>query len=1150
MARRFDELQGSLDSVSRQSPRFDALQSSIEAISRQVEAARADAGERADQQLVAMRQIESLRRDLDDLSRAIGDLAPRASIAAIETALRDLAHRIDVQRDRGVADVSLAPAERIAGELRAVIRDLDPTPVVRNLHADVLTIGRRLDELAAPGAGDAEALRELSAQTREVKELLTALAARPLPVEKLETRVLDLTQRVDSLALTGVKGAGGKDIGDVAKAIRSIVETETGKGFQAFNQRLERLSAKLDEALAKSGGKRFDEINERIDQLGKSLAQRIDRAGAQKALDTTPLEDLVAKLAKKIDSALDSKGASPAFDELGQKIEKLEARLADPAAAASIARIESMLAKPGHERHLADLSQRIDLLHKSLASRAEQAGAARDGDGIRHVEELAKELGSKIDAAMRPGAGARDFESLERQIEQLSRKLDRLDDNSTTAKLDELLARPLQSKQLHEIAERIDFLHTSLATRIEEGARSRVETSNSELAALVEQLTKKMNSALDPVVDASAMQSLEKQIQNLARRLDRTDENGAALFSIERKIAELFQRIEETRTATTEAAEQAVRRATQEILREAATANPGALNEMVERQIADIRKSQDDSGVRTHETLIAVHETLERVVDRLAVFEDELSEIRDGSPVGAAPPPRPAPSEAPRRASSPPAATMAAERPAPRSANIDDDEEDIDDLLIEPTPAPAARREPSLSVRPGPAAAAPAGERSTQSDFIAAARRAAQQAALDAEAAEAQKNRRATDRKDAKSAAAPAASVGGLAKVGASLAARKRPLLLGLGALVLLVGAYQVARIGIEGREHAETAAHSAHVDAAVEPPQTGASAPADADAAPKEAAAPNIAAPPPPKFMTPQQAPPLAPEPGARGAGPSVARPPMLSVPPGDPPAQNIAPKPGRSAGAEGALDQTPVASIERPGVSPQDALAAIRALAGQGDAAAQYELGSRYVEGRGLGRDAKAAAQWYEKAAAQGLAPAQYRLGALYEKGVGVERDYERAKALYQTAAQAGNARSMHNLAVLLAEGGGGKPDYVAAAEWFRKAAELGVRDSQYNLAILCARGLGVPQSLPQSYAWFAAAAAQGDADAGKKRDEVGARLDSKDLASAKALTDAFRPRQPNRQANDVAAPEGGWENAVGKAPAARPDARPAGKAKISRI
>jgi len=274
----------------------------------------------------------------------------------------------------------------------------------------------------------------------------------------------------------------------------------------------------------------------------------------------------------------------------------------------------------------------------------------------------------------------------------------------------------------------------------------------------------------------------------------------------------------------------------------------------------------------------------------------------------------------------------------------------------------------------------------------------------------------------------------------------------------------------------------------------------------------------------------------------------PTTTSPNGATPPRMIAPRTENTP-----VDSTPVGSIG--GLNPLgagDAIGVIKSMAQQGDAAAQYELAVRYVDGRGVARDAKTAAQWFEKAAGQGLAPAQYRLGSLYEKGVGVERDYARAKKYYQSAAGAGNARAMHNLAVLLAENGdGGKPDYAAASQWFRKAAEFGVRDSQYNLAILYARGLGVGQSLPQSYLWFAAAAEQGDADAGKKRDEVAARLDSKDLSTAKALAASFKAREPVREANDVLPPKGGWESM--KDPAAglaKPSARPLQKSKVSAI
>jgi localization factor PodJL len=264
------------------------------------------------------------------------------------------------------------------------------------------------------------------------------------------------------------------------------------------------------------------------------------------------------------------------------------------------------------------------------------------------------------------------------------------------------------------------------------------------------------------------------------------------------------------------------------------------------------------------------------------------------------------------------------------------------------------------------------------------------------------------------------------------------------------------------------------------------------------------------------------------------------------------LAPKPGGKSAASEQQDNMPVGAINGPAASPQETAATLKMLATRGEAAAQYELGVRYSDGRGLPRDGKAAVQWLEKAAEQGLAPAQYRLGSYYEKGAGVDRDYAKARSYYQQAAENGNARAMHNLAVLCAEGNDGKADYAAASDWFRKAAEFGVRDSQYNLAILYARGLGVSQNMTQSYMWFAIAAAQGDQDAAKKRDEVGARLDSKDLAAAKSLVDGFKPRPLKSEANEVTPPRGGWESIKFQEinPVAKPNGGPAGKPKVSQL
>ncbi|MEA2928833.1 MAG: localization factor PodJL, partial [Hyphomicrobiales bacterium] len=206
-----------------------------------------------------------------------------------------------------------------------------------------------------------------------------------------------------------------------------------------------------------------------------------------------------------------------------------------------------------------------------------------------------------------------------------------------------------------------------------------------------------------------------------------------------------------------------------------------------------------------------------------------------------------------------------------------------------------------------------------------------------------------------------------------------------------------------------------------------------------------------------------------------------------------------------------------------------ALRNAAASGNAAAEYEIGLRYSEGKGVPANLELAVHWFERAAQQGIAPALYRLGSLYEKGQGVKKDLNKARTLYLQAADKGNAKAIHNLAVLYAEGIDGKPDYRIAAQWFRKAADRGVADSQYNLGILYARGIGVEQNLAESYKWFALAANQGDQDAVKKRDDVAARIDQQSLVAAKLAVQTFAVDAPPEDAVTVKAPPGGWDRAT---------------------
>ncbi|MFC1457378.1 hypothetical protein ACETIH_11745 [Microvirga arabica] len=207
-----------------------------------------------------------------------------------------------------------------------------------------------------------------------------------------------------------------------------------------------------------------------------------------------------------------------------------------------------------------------------------------------------------------------------------------------------------------------------------------------------------------------------------------------------------------------------------------------------------------------------------------------------------------------------------------------------------------------------------------------------------------------------------------------------------------------------------------------------------------------------------------------------------------------------------------------------PAEVPAGLRQVALSGDAAALYEIGARLSEGRGMVEDLAAAVRLFERAAQAGLPPAQERLAAMFEQGLGVGRDLKQAVFWYERAALGGHVRAMHNLATLLTSGASGKPDYATALRWYNEAAEAGFRDSQFNTGLLLTRGIGSKPNLPKAFQWFSLAAAQGDAEAGRRRDELAARLSSADLKNAKAAIDLWRPRAIDPIANEPppAAPE----------------------------
>ena len=238
----------------------------------------------------------------------------------------------------------------------------------------------------------------------------------------------------------------------------------------------------------------------------------------------------------------------------------------------------------------------------------------------------------------------------------------------------------------------------------------------------------------------------------------------------------------------------------------------------------------------------------------------------------------------------------------------------------------------------------------------------------------------------------------------------------------------------------------------------------------------------------------------------------------------------------ATAAVNETPIpVGFELP-VEFSQVTAELKAAIQNGEPAAMFELGKRYTDGVGVEKDLAKAAVWYERAAEVGFAPAQYIIGNFNEKGLGVEQNPELAAEWYQKAAKGGNIIAMHNLAVLTATPNAlsAEPDMATAFKWFSNAADYGVRDSQVNAGIFHTKGFGTDVNLVEAYKWFAIAAKAGDKDAGNKRDVITNAIQPDQLEIAKSLVKDWQPLEVVTAANEVPVNEAwGSAQALAQAP-----------------
>ena len=995
--------------------------------------------------------LDALNKRLEQITEAVSGLPESLSLRSLEEKVRVLATALDhfaSQHDQKSFDTLALIEERLDEISRAIVASsaaastphFDAEPFER-IEARIASLARQVEELT-DDRPVVEVISRLNVLAQRVDELAARGKGPDRAMERLGKQIAAVAERIEHMPST-------PDISPILRGIeerfavlsqaldrRQDAAVEYGQNlFRDLEQRLSEVAGRIDATRPSvDTDQLMREIESRFMSLSESLDRRQENAMEQ---GETLFRDLERRL-EQVAARLDERQSSPAFDDSGI-MTAIDERFAELARKLETPRPEAGGAAMKHvEARLEDISSRLE-------SSAAQI-AMIDPAIIRDLESQVAELSAHL---ARPSAPLPEREDIGPRLEELER--------SIAAGRDNILEAAREAAQ------------QAVASLPASGAEAVAVKGLAEDLKALEALTRRSDERNTKTFEAihDTLLKIVDRLGSLEQETDATPAPAIASTGAPAATAPAMMRVDEAPSIETDdafppfdAAHEAPsgpapRRSPAEAAAAAAVAAMGSV---------------DGEGTEQPRRVRSMLGSLTRA------FSGRKSKEEPALAGSAAPEPQ---LTAPVAELDRPIDPKVANRPLEPGSGAPDVEAIMRRVRGEKPPAGTQ------------------GEVETaRSDFIAAARRAAQAAA-----AEAGTMRRGAQTDDAKKSSA----------IGDLLRSRRKPILMGAVAIMLALAGLQLGKAFFAGDPQvADRGTEPVQSSRTAEAVPAPAAAPAADDARPVRQAA---------SAAAPAVAESRQPEPAT--AAPEATRPaaaPETAENRADPSAEAAAP-----AASEPAPSADETAEFEP--VPAEAGPAALREAADSGDPKALFEIGSRYAEGRGVKSDLSAAAKWYERSAELGFAPAQYRIGNFLEKGTGVDRDIAKAKTWYQMAAEQGNASAMHNLAVLYAMGADGVADNDSAARWFEKAAELGVKDSQFNLGILAAKGVGVPQDLEESYKWFALVAKTGDRDAADKRDEVANALRPEQLAKARAAVELWKPKPVDPDANVVEIPEG-WE------------------------
>jgi chromosome segregation ATPase len=508
---------------------------------------------------------DRLTNRVDVVTERLATMATTVSTTAAALARKDG----EIAMLRRALGEGNARIEALVGELRRTSRAADVDELRKTVAAITAQQRHRRGEDGADGlAGKVDTIAQrLDMLATTVATTAAGLAGREGELAALRRRLDDDNARVEAAMAEVRQLVDPTPVSDLMQSLKAVSD-QTSAVKRASQRAFDAVSAKVDSAAG-----RLDSMSQTVTTTAAALVAREDEIAALRTAfdeETARTDSVLMKVHNAMGALssrmpeLDELAGRETVDEVRANVDRLAGQLAALGASVDAAAAEDR----DKDLEIDTLSRRFDAacsrvdslvgeLRTALETMPEPAldlelenrvdVLAEQVDGLAsHLERLGEAGSTRWNDVL--GAGG----ALERQLTQVARRLDALEqDRAATAaeiarasdswaedrawvrgRLEELAAPPAHEDsgpRLDELAARLDAMEQDRVASASEIARVSV-VLDAERTSLQDQLNV-LTAAIEEPPTAAGSGQLDRAVGEIAQRLDRLEQEGAAVAS-------------------------------------------------------------------------------------------------------------------------------------------------------------------------------------------------------------------------------------------------------------------------------------------------------------------------------------------------------------------------------------------------------------------------------------------------------------------------------------------------------------------------------------------------------------------------------------------------------------------------------------------